>query len=147
MSMVINCASYHGGCRVGDIDLSQAEPVDTGEGRFVWIGLHEPDEELLRTVQKRFCLHDLAIEDAQQAHQRPKLEVYGDSLFLVLRTAQLIDGHVQFGESHVFAGRGYVISVRHGPSTSYAEVRRRCEQAPQMLKKGEDFIIYAIMDF
>ena len=147
MSMVINCASYHGGCRVGDIDLSQAEPVDTGEGRFVWIGLHEPDEELLRTVQKRFCLHDLAIEDAHQAHQRPKLEIYGDSLFLVLRTAQLHDHTIVFGETHIFAGRGYVVTVRHGSTTAYTEVRARCESAPKMLAKGESFVVYSVMDF
>jgi len=147
MSMVINCASYHGGCRVGDIDLSQAEPVDTGEGRFVWIGLHEPDEELLRTVQKRFCLHDLAIEDAHQAHQRPKLEIYRDSLFLVLRTAQLHEQTIVFGETHVFAGQGYVVTVRHGSTTAYTEVRARCESAPKMLAKGESFVVYSVMDF
>jgi len=147
MSMVINCASYHGGCRVGDIDLSQAEPVDTGEGRFVWIGLHEPDEELLRTVQKRFCLHDLAIEDAHQAHQRPKLEIYRDSLFLVLRTAQLHEHMIVFGETHVFAGHGYVVTVRHGSTTAYTEVRARCESAPKMLAKGESFVVYSVMDF
>jgi magnesium transporter len=109
--------------------------------------LHEPDEALLSQLQRHFGLHELAIEDAHVAHQRPKLEVYGDSLFLVLRTAQIIDGKIQFGETHIFAGRGYVISVRHGASVSYAEVRRRCEQAPKMLKKGEDFIVYALMDF
>src|SRR5262245_29624718 len=147
MGKVINCAAYHGGCRVGDIDLSQAEPVDTGEGRFVWIGLHEPDEELLRTVQKRFCLHDLAIEDAHRAHQRPKMEIYGDSLFLVLRTAQLIDGRIQLGETHVFAGRGYVVTIRHGSSTAYKEVRARCESVPKMLAMGESFVVYSVMDF
>jgi len=147
MGMVINCAAYKGGCRVGDIDLNQAEPVDTGEGRFVWIGLHEPDQALLRMVQKRFGLHDLAIEDAHKAHQRPKLEVYGDSLFLVLRTAQLHDGRVVFGETHVFAGRGYVVTVRHGSTTAYTDVRARCESAPKMLAMGESFVVYSVMDF
>jgi len=147
MGMVINCAAYKGGCRVGDIDLNQAEPVDTGEGRFVWIGLHEPDQALLRMVQKRFGLHDLAIEDAHKAHQRPKLEIYGDSLFLVLRTAQLYDGRVVFGETHVFAGRGYVVTVRHGSTTAYTDVRARCESAPKMLAMGESFVVYSVMDF
>jgi len=147
MGMVINCAAYKGGCRVGDIDLNQAEPVDTGEGRFVWIGLHEPDQALLRMVQKRFGLHDLAIEDAHKAHQRPKLEIYGDSLFLVLRTAQLHDGRVVFGETHVFAGRGYVVTVRHGSTTAYTDVRARCESAPKMLAMGESFVVYSVMDF
>jgi magnesium transporter len=147
MPMVVNCAAYEDGKRIADIDIDRLDEWPNKDGRVIWIGLHEPDAELLTRLQHRFGLHDLAIEDAHQAHQRPKLEVYGDSLFLVLRTAQLVEGHVQFGETHVFAGRGYVISVRHGPSVSYAEVRRRCEQAPQMLKKGEDFIVYAIMDF
>src|SRR6266702_62115 len=87
--MVINCAAYHGGCRVADIDLDQAREVDSSDGRFVWIGLHEPDQPLLRTVQQRFGLHDLAIEDALRARQRPKLEIYGNSLFIVLRTTSL----------------------------------------------------------
>jgi magnesium transporter len=147
MAMVVNSAAYEDGRRVADIDIDRLDQWPNKDGRVIWIGLHEPDAALLTKLQHRFGLHDLAIEDAHQAHQRPKLEVYGDSLFLVLRTAQLVDGNIQFGETHIFAGRGYVISIRHGPSVSYAEVRRRCEQAPQMLKKGEDFIVYALMDF
>jgi magnesium transporter len=144
---VVNCAAYQGGCRVADIDLNQAGPVETGDGRFVWIGLHEPDEALLRKVQQRFCLHDLAVEDAHAAHQRPKMEIYGDSLFLVLRTAQLYEGKIQLGETHVFAGRGYVVTVRHGSTTAYKEVRARCESAPKMLSMGESFVVYSVMDF
>jgi len=147
MSMVINCAAYQNGCRVADVDLEQAGTVDAGQGRFVWIGLHEPDEVLLRTVQQRFGLHDLAVEDAHSAHQRPKLEIYGDSLFIVLRTAQLQDRKIQFGETHIFAGRGYVVTVRHGSTTGYREVRARCEGAPKMLSMGESFVVYSVMDF
>src|SRR6266568_877084 len=147
MSMVINCAAYQNGCRVADVDLEQAGRVDTGQGRFVWIGLHEPDEALLRTVQRRFGLHDLAIEDAHLAHQRPKLEFYGDSLFIVLRTAQLQERKIACGETHIFAGRGYVVTVRHGSTTGYKEVRARCESAPKMLSMGESFVVYSIMDF
>jgi len=145
--MVINCAAYEGGCRVADIDLEQARQLDTCDGRFVWIGLHEPDQRLLRTVQQRFGLHDLAIEDALLAHQRPKLEIYGDTLFLVVRTASLHDGKVQCGETHIFAGCGYVVTVRHGSTTAYREVRARCENAPKMLAMGEGFVVYSIMDF
>ena len=147
MGVVVNCAAYQGGCRVADIDLDQASGGETTKGDFVWIGLHEPDEAMLRNVQQRFGLHDLAIEDAHMAHQRPKLELYGESLFLVLRTAALIDGKVQSGETHVFAGRGYVVTVRHGSTTAYNEVRARCESAPKMLAMGESFVIYSIMDF
>jgi magnesium transporter len=98
MTMVVACAAYQQGRRVAEIDIEQvgASGLDLaarGDGaagdQFVWLGLHEPDEDLLRRVQGRFGLHDLAIEDAHAAHQRPKLEIYGDSLFVVLRTAQL----------------------------------------------------------
>jgi magnesium transporter len=145
--MVINCAAYRGGCRVADIDLDQARKVDTSDGGFVWIGLHEPDQPLLRTVQQRFGLHDLAIEDALSAHQRPKLELYGDTLFIVVRTASLRDHKIRCGETHIFAGRGYVVTVRHGSTTAYKEVRTRCEGAPKMLTLGEGFVVYSIMDF
>jgi magnesium transporter len=147
MGMVVNCAAYQAGCRVADIDLNQAAGIDTSKGGFVWIGLHEPDEELLRNVQRRFGLHDLAVEDAHVAHQRPKLEVYGDSLFIVLRTAQLQGGKIQCGETHIFAGRGYVVTVRHGSTPGYADVRARCEGAPKMLSMGEGFVVYSILDF
>jgi magnesium transporter len=155
MGMVVNCAAYQDGRRIADIDIERdavaaldiEQRGDAGGGRFVWIGLHEPSEELLRKVQGRFGLHDLAIEDAHSAHQRPKLEVYGDSLFVVLRTAQLQGGKIQFGETHVFAGKGYVVTVRHGPSLSYAEVRSRCEHTPKLLRRGESFVLYSLMDF
>jgi magnesium transporter len=143
---VINCVAYASGRRRADVDLAEACPADTS-GDFLWVGLHEPSEELLRTVQKRFGLHDLAVEDAFNAHQRPKLEIYGDSIFVALRTAQLIDHKVQFGETHIFAGRGYVVTVRHGSTTAYREVRARCEGVPKMLEKGESFVVYSIMDF
>jgi magnesium transporter len=145
--MVVNCAAYQGGCRVADIDLEQARTLDTSDGRFVWIGLHEPDQRLLRTVQQRFGLHDLAIEDALLAHQRPKLEIYGNTLFIVVRTASLHDRKIRCGETHIFAGRGYVVTVRHGSTTAYKEVRARCEGAPKMLAMGEGFVVYSIMDF
>jgi magnesium transporter len=145
--MVVGCAAYRDGRRVAEVDIDAADTVGVGEDRFVWIGLHEPDEELLRKVQSRFGLHDLAVEDAHNAHQRPKLEVYGDSLFVVLRTAQLEGGRIQCGETHIFAGSGYVVTVRHGSSHSYAEVRARCEGTPKLLTKGESFVVYSIMDF
>ena len=95
---VVNCVASQEGRRIGDVDLATACPAET-EGCFVWIGLHEPDKNLLRTVQQRFGLHDLAIEDALVAHQRPKLELYGGGVFIALRTAQLVDGKVRFGET------------------------------------------------
>ena len=103
MSAVINCVSYDAGRRHAEIDLAEACCPDK-EGSFLWVGLHAPDKVLLKTVQQRFNLHDLAIEDALLAHQRPKLEIYGDSIFVALRTAQLVDRKIQFGETHIFAG-------------------------------------------
>ena len=146
MSTVINCVAYEAGRRRAEVDLAQASCPET-EGSFIWVGLHEPDQELLRTVQQRFNLHDLAVEDALVAHQRPKLEIYGDSVFIALRTAQLVDRKLQFGETHIFAGRGYVVTVRHGSTTAYREVRARCESAPKMLAMGESFVVYSIIDF
>ena len=143
---VINCVAYEAGHRRAEVDLAHACPSDQ-EGSFVWIGLHEPSPELLRTVQQRFGLHDLAVEDALVAHQRPKLEVYGKSVFIALRTATVVDKKVQFGETHIFAGRGYVVTVRHGSTTAYREVRSRCENVPAMLAKGESFVVYSIIDF
>ena len=146
MNTVINCVAYEAGRRRAEMDLKEACPADA-DGAFLWVGLHEPDKDLLRTVQQRFGLHDLAIEDALLAHQRPKLEIYGDSVFIALRTAQLVDRKLQFGETHIFAGRGYVVTVRHGSTTAYREVRARCESVPKMLAMGESFVVYSIIDF
>src|SRR5438477_3383747 len=146
MSTVINCVEYEAGRRRAEIDLKAACPCEAA-GNFIWVGLHEPNHELLRTVQQRFNLHDLAIQDALLAHQRPKLEIYGDSIFVALRTAQLVDRKLQFGETHIFAGRGYVVTVRHGSTTAYRDVRARCEGVPKMLEKGESFVVYSIIDF
>jgi magnesium transporter len=147
MPMVVNCAAYAEGVKISDVPLDDIDEVLKQHDRFVWIGLHEPDERLLRKIQEEFALHDLAVEDAHSAHQRPKLEEYGDSLFIVLRTAQLEDGRIAFGETHIFVGPRYVVTVRHGASLSYAEVRTRCESTPHLLRKGPGFVLYALMDF
>jgi magnesium transporter len=144
---VVNCAAYCEGKRTADLAVCDVGAEVARGDRFVWIGVHEPDEELLRELQRQFGLHDLAIEDAHRAHQRPKIEVYGDSLFIVLHTAQLVDGKIAYGETHLFVGPGYVVSVRHGPSLSYADVRTRCESTPKLLARGESFVLYALMDF
>jgi magnesium transporter len=148
MSEIVNCAAYSGGRRVKTIDIANIGEVLTQPDLFVWIGLHEPREELLNQVQHEFGLHELAIEDAHTAHQRPKLETYGDAMFIVLRTAQgnVENGHIDFGETHFFVGKNYIISVRHGSSLSYTPVRARCEATPHLLRKGPGFALYALMD-
>ncbi len=144
---VIAACAYSGGRRVANVAIEESGEWARKPGHVVWIGLNEPSDDLLRKVQAQFGLHDLAIEDASAAHQRPKLEQYGDALFLVSRTAQLAEGRITFGETHIFAGAGYVVSVRHGSSASYAPVRGRCESSPSALSHGSDYILYAILDF
>jgi magnesium transporter len=148
MSTVVNCAAYAEGCRIANIPVEDISEAIQVPGQFVWVGLHEPDDALLRQIQEEFGLHELAVEDALRAHQRPKLEEYGDMLFAVLRTAERdADGHIVLGETHIFVGPRYVVSVRHGSSLSYAEVRKRCEATPHLLRKGPGFVLYALMDF
>ena len=144
---VVAASVYADGRRITDIGIDEAGRWSRQEGHVVWIGLLEPSEELLQRVQVQLDLHPLAIEDAGKAHQNPKLEQYGDALFIVARTAQVVEGSIAFGETHIFVGRGYVVSVRHGVSTSYAAVRQRCEACPTVLARGEDYILYAILDF
>lgn len=144
---VVAAAVYCDGLKVADIEIDQAGEWAKRAGHVVWIGLYEPSFELLERVGRQFSLHPLAVEDAAKAHQYPKLEEYEDGAFIVARTAQMVDGRVAFGETHIFVGVGYVVSVRHGASRSYAQVRERCEARAQRLSEGEDFIVYAILDF
>jgi magnesium transporter len=146
---IINCAAYSAGQRVADLPIRDIRKTLQHTDRFVWIGLNEPSADVLREVQREFGLHDLAIEDALSAHQRPKLEVYEGSLFVVLRTVQLLPGGIglEFGETHVFLGERYIVSVRHGSLKSHIGLRARCEATPQLLNKGPGFVLYALMDF
>lgn len=147
MKEIVNCAAYSQGRRVADVPLHEVHEVLKATNQFVWIGLHEPSEEVLAKVQQEFGLHDLAVEDAHNAHQRPKVELYGDSVFVVLRTAQIREHHTEFGETHFFVGDNFIVTVRHGSGVSYAQVRSRCEGTPQLLSKGQGFALYSVMDF
>jgi len=146
---VIDCAAYCSGARVADLAIDQIRNALTRDDQFVWLGLYEPEQDVLRQVQQQFGLHDLAIEDAYNAHQRPKLELYEDAVFVVLRTAHLAAGprHLEFGETHIFLGRNYVVTVRHGSLRSHIGVRQRCEATPHLLSKGPGYVLYALMDF
>jgi magnesium transporter len=147
--MIVNVSAYEGGKRVaGDITIDQISDVLARPNTFVWVGLYEPNDELLAKMQEEFGLHELAVEDARNAHQRPKLETYGNSLFIVLKTANLKDDEVVYGETHLFVGPNFLVSVRHGEQTAgYKIVRERCEQTSNMLAKGPGFAVYAILDF
>ena len=147
MTMIINSVAYKNGERLGDITVDDISEVIKQPDTFVWLGLYEPDDAMLLKIQEEFHLHELSIEDTRNAHQRPKIETYGDSLFIVLKTAQLEESKVVYGETHLFVGANFLVSVRHGSSSSYAQVRDRCERAAKMLAKGPGFGLYALMDF
>ena len=145
---VVNCVRYGRDGSRSDITLDAISDVlAVDDGSFVWVGLYEPGEELLDKLQEEFGLHDLAVEDAHHAHQRPKIEAYGNSLFIAVHTAQALDGGVGFGETHLFVGPRYLVTVRHGTSLSYSTVRTRCEREPELLALGPAYGLYAVLDF
>lgn len=148
MKEIVNCAAYAEGKRIADVDLCDVHEVLREDDQFVWIGLHEPSEEVLSLVQEEFNLHELAVEDAHLAHQRPKIEQYADSIFVVLRTVQMNkEHHIEFGETHFFVGGNFIVVVRHGSNVAYTDIRTRCESTPELMRKGQGFVLYAIMDF
>lgn len=147
MGRVVAAAAYSAGKKVTDIALEDGRHWACQPNHFVWIGLQEPDEATLATLQQQFDLHELAIEDALERHSRPKLETFGDALFMVTYSPVRHEGRLEFIETHIFAGKGYVITCRNGHSASYALVRQRCEARPLLLEHGEDFVLYALLDF
>ncbi|GAA2222834.1 magnesium/cobalt transporter CorA [Streptomyces nogalater] len=148
-SVIVDCAVYrHGHRSEGPADLSDALAGARAAGGFVWIGLYEPSEREFDLVSQEFGLHPLAVEDALKAHQRPKLEVYDDSLFMVLKPVvyEPESDTVSAGEVMVFVGESFVVTVRHGEGSPLATVRQRLEQEPEMLDKGPTSVLYAIAD-
>ncbi|AXI84242.1 magnesium and cobalt transport protein CorA [Xylella taiwanensis] len=144
---VVTCAYYDARHHRHNIHLDRISEELHRENSFIWVGLYEPDPTVLRKLQEEFGLHDLAIEDALKAHQRPKVENYGNSLFIVVNTAQLIGERICYGETHAFLGTRFLIIVRHGASLSYAPVRARMERDPMLLGCGPAFCLYGVLDF
>ncbi len=150
--MVIDSAHYKDGVRQHDDSLTAERAAalrrTAGPGEFVWIGIHDPRAGDLELLAKLFNLHELAVEDAQQAHQRPKIEDYDDDVFVVLKTAHYHEDQeeVHFGEIHLFAGPGYMISVRHGPGSELHTARKRLEERPDLLKLGASSAVWAVLD-
>ncbi|NEB31581.1 magnesium/cobalt transporter CorA [Streptomyces sp. SID14446] len=148
--MIVDCAIYRDGKRAeGPDDLSDALAQCRAEGdAFVWIGLYEPTEREFDLVTEEFGLHPLAVEDALKAHQRPKLEMYEDSLFMVLKPVayEPESDAVSSGEVMVFLGDSFVVTVRHGEESPLAAVRRRLEADPEMLRHGPTAVLYSIAD-
>lgn len=147
MGRVVAAAVYSAGRKVTNISIDEGGEWAQKPGHFVWIGLEEPSAQVLETLQRQFGLHELAIEDALEKHSRPKLETFGDALFIVTYSPIRHEGRLEFIETHIFAGKGYVITCRNGHSKSYAMVRQRCEARPLLLEHGEDFVLYALLDF
>lgn len=115
-------------------------------GDFAWVGLCEPTAEELNACAQRFGLHPLAVEDALHAHQLPKIEIYGDQLFVVARTAKMIEGRVNYGETAFFIGKNHIVTVRHGSDQGHSSVRTKLETRPQLLAHGVDYVLHALLD-
>ncbi|MGH9138885.1 MAG: magnesium and cobalt transport protein CorA [Acidimicrobiales bacterium] len=147
--MIVDCAVYtNGRRRPGELRLDDALEAGQDPDSFVWIGLFEPTPAEFYAVRREFDLHDLAVEDAVQAHQRPKLEVYGDDLFVVLKTARYVEVFetVEFAELQLFIGEHYVVTVRHGQASALAEVRARLEKNTDLMRLGPMAVLHAVMD-
>jgi magnesium transporter len=145
--MIVDSAIYVDGRRSAPCPLEKIQETSREKGGFAWIGLYEPTEDEFDSVAGEFGLHELAVKDAIKAHQRPKVERYGDSLFVVLKAARYLEEkeEVEFGEIHVFVGKDFVITVRHGETSELSETRQHMESAPDLLRKGPFAVLYTIM--
>ena len=147
--MIVDCAVYEDGRRRdGQVLLEDAYEACSADGAFVWIGLKEPTPDEFDSIKREFELHELAVEDAIKAHQRPKVEVYGDMVFFVLKTARYVDPEevVDLGEIAIFLGEGYIITVRHGVGSDLHPVRLDMEHHPELLRCGPSAVLHAILD-
>jgi magnesium transporter len=147
--MIVDSAVYEAGKRRdGQLELDHALDACGEADCFAWIGLYEPTEDEFDAVRREFHLHELAVEDAIHAHQRPKLEVYGETIFIVLKTARYIDSDevVEFGEILIFIGEGFIVTVRHGEGTDLHPVRLQVEERPDLLRCGPGAVLHAIVD-
>lgn len=144
--MLINCVAYQDGNKLRDISIEEISDYVERPDCFVWVALREAEPAELVQMQHEFGLHELAVEDAQRGYQRPKIEEYGDSLFVVVHTVELQDGELQVGELDVFVGANYVLSARNRCQQGFLGVRARCEHEPHLLKQGSAFVLYALMD-
>ncbi|HEV2873939.1 MAG TPA: magnesium/cobalt transporter CorA [Thermoleophilaceae bacterium] len=147
--MIVDCAVYENGRRQdGALPVHEAMEACRRPGAFTWIGLYEPTADEFDSIRREFELHELAVEDAIHAHQRPKLEVYGEMVFIVLKTARYVDPEeiVRLGEILIFLGHDYIITVRHGEASELKEVRQGLEHQPELLAHGPGAVLHAIVD-
>ncbi|CAN5732004.1 magnesium/cobalt transporter CorA [soil metagenome] len=147
--MLINCVAYQNGTKLADIPVAEISDFIARPGTFVWVALQDATPQELTEMKHEFGLHELAVEDAQHGHQRPKIEEYGASLFAVLHLVELVPGEptqLNVGEVDVFTGTNYVLSVRNRSQKGFLGVRERCEREPELLRNGSGFVLYALMD-
>jgi magnesium transporter len=144
--MLVNCVAYRDGKRIADIEPPQISDYLKQPGTFVWVALKDATEAELAQAQDEFDLHPLAVEDARHGHQRPKIEEYGDSLFVVLHTVEVQGEELNVGEVNIFVGPNYILSVRNRTERGFQEVRNRAEREPHLLKHGSGYVFYFIMD-
>jgi magnesium transporter len=144
--MLINCAAYQGGHKVADIPVEDIDQWIRRPGCFVWVALRDATAEELRAMAEEFDLHELAVDDARQGHQRPKIEEYGKTLYVVMKLPEMRNGELQEGEVAVFAGANFVLSMRNNTQQGFLGVRERCEREPEHLEQGAGFVLYALMD-
>jgi magnesium transporter len=144
--MLVNCVAYQRGVKLADIPLGKISDYVNRPECFVWVAVRDPEPSELDALQQEFGLHELAVEDASHGHQRPKIEEYGRSLFVVVPIVEMAGGEIQTGELLIFAGENYVLSVRHLAEHGFADVRKRAEQEPELLSHGSAYVLYALMD-
>ena len=144
---VVAAYVYGAGRRLRAVDLEALDRLEMAPGEFAWIGLSGSDAAALRHLQKRFDLHPLAVEDALNARQLPKIEVFGDKLFVVARTAHLEDDGFGYGETDIFVGPDHIITVRHGSARAHVGLREELEAVPARLRLGVDYVLHAVLDF
>ena len=137
---------YKDGRREREVSLEKVRAPE-GEHEFVWIGLHEPTLEEMTKLQDAFHLHPLAIEDALNLHQMPKIEVFGEQLFVCVKTAQLDRDRIAYGQTSIFVGAHHIVTVRLGSARAHTELRQQVEESPQLLRQGPDYVLHAILDF
>jgi magnesium transporter len=144
---VIAARIYRDGHLLCDIDIDKGIPQLEKPTDFIWIGLCEPDDITIKKVQDRFGLHPLAVEDALDPKHLPKMETYGDHLFVVARTVHLDEDRISYGNTAIFVGRQFIVTVRHGSMRAHKAVRAQLEVTPWLLKHGSDYVLHAILDF
>jgi magnesium transporter len=144
--MLIKCVAYENGRKVAEIPASEIHNYVCRPGCFIWVAMRDRDIALLEEMREQFNLHPLAVEDAQQGHQRPKIEEYGDCIFAVLHMVEPGAPDLRVGEVDIFAGPNYILSVRSGVEKGFDDVRARCEAEPELLSHGSCYVLYALMD-